>query len=401
MSSSPAPNTTNLDWAGNAYGRPAPSYRRDLTEVGPGTPMGELMRRYWHPVARSEDARDEPLALRVLGEDLVLFRDTQGRPGLLHQRCAHRGASLVYGRVEACGLRCCYHGWAFDVTGRCTEQPCEPAAGAGQRERIRQPWYPLQERYGMVWAYMGPPQKMPLLPHYEVFENLAEGEFLETDANSIGGGGPVICDFNWLQHYENVVDPFHLPVLHASFSGTQFVKEMGIMPDVRFEYGRYGVNAVSLRTLPDGRTLRRVSGVALPTLRLVGNPRLGRFERLESIGFVLPIDDHHFRIYTIGRVRAAGELLSYRSLQGGKPWRELTPEEHRRFPGDYEAQRSQGDISAHSEEHLASSDAGIGMLRRLLSQQVQAVAAGQDPLGVIFDPAQQLVHLEHGNFLLA
>ena len=388
-----------LDFTGSAYNLPAPSYRKDLTEVGRGTPMGELMRRYWHPVAFKEDATGTPKQLRILGEDLVLFRDLQGRAGLLHERCAHRGASLYYGRVEECGIRCCYHGWAFDVQGHCVEQPCEPQGGI-HRDRVRQPWYPVQERYGMIWAYMGPPAKMPVLPRYEIFENLADGEFLETDANSIGSGGPVISDFNWLQHYENVVDPFHLPILHASFSGMQFVKEMGIMPNVKFEYAAQGVNSVSLRELPDGRKLKRISGVALPTLRLVGNPRLGRFERLESIGFVVPIDDTHFRINTIGRVREKGELNSYRSKLGGKSWPELTTEEHRQFPGDHEAQHSQGPITLHSEEHLAASDQGISMLRRLLTKQVELVAQGGDPVGVNFDPANDLVHFEHGTFLL-
>ncbi len=398
--SAPAPRGAGpgQDLAGSAYHLPAPTHRRELTEVGRGTPMGELLRRYWHPVGVIGDACRTPRALRVLGEDLVLFRDAQGKAGLLHARCAHRGASLYYGRVEDYGIRCCYHGWLFDATGHCLDQPCEPGGGA-TRDRVRQPWYPVRERYGLIWAYLGPPARTPVLPRYEAFETLADGELIETDAQSIGSGGPVIVPCNWLQHYENVVDPFHVPVLHGWFSGTQFVGAMAQMPEVRFEYSTYGVRVVSWRTLEDGRRLKRISGVALPTLRVVPNPRLARFERVESIGFVLPIDDTHFRIYTVGRVRAKGELSGFRSRLGGKLWEELTEAEHQRLPGDYEAQVSQGAITHHSEENLVTSDTGVGMLRRLLQKQVELVARGGDPLGTIFDPGQDLVTFDAGNFL--
>ena len=394
-----APAAPEDPFAGSAYRLPPPTYRKELTEVGRGTPMGELLRRYWHPVGLVEDAGDTPLAVRVLGEDLVLFRDGAGQAGLLHARCAHRGTTLYYGRVEPEGIRCCYHGWLFDVAGHCLDQPCEPGGGA-MKDRVRQPWYPVRERYGLIWAYMGPPERMPVLPRYEAFENLAEGEMIEADAKSIGGGGPVIIPCNWLQHYENVVDPFHVPVLHGWFSGAQFVKEMGSMPEAKFEATSYGVRVVSHRTFEDGRRFKRISGVALPTLRVVPNPRLGRFERVESIGWVLPIDDTHFRIYTVGRVREKGELGGFRSRQGGKLWWELTEEEHRRFPGDYEAMTGQGPITAHSEEHFATSDTGIALLRRLLTRQLEIVAQGGDPMGTVFDPANDLVTFEEGNFIL-
>ena len=117
------------------YGRPRPSSMRELTDVGAGTPMGELLRRYWHPVGLVGDATDVPKAVRVLGEDLVLFRDRRGRPGLVYARCAHRGATLYYGRVEERGIRCCYHGWLYGVDGHCLEQPCEEGGGA-RRDKV-------------------------------------------------------------------------------------------------------------------------------------------------------------------------------------------------------------------------------------------------------------------------
>jgi nitrite reductase/ring-hydroxylating ferredoxin subunit len=385
---------------GTAYGRKPPSHKSELTEVGAGTPMGELLRRYWHPIGLAADAGDTPRRVRVLGEDLILFRDKTGRPGLVHPRCAHRGASLYYGRVEEGGIRCCYHGWLFDVQGHCVDQPCEPDNGARSRGRVRQPWYPVEELYGMVWAYLGPPDKKPVLPRYECLEQLDEGEFIEANDQSIGGGGPQIVPCNWLQHYENVADPFHVPVLHGSFSGMQFVAQMGLMPQVTFESTDTGVLVTSIRKLEDGNTFRRVTGAMLPTLRVVPNPRVAAYGRVESIGWVLPIDDHSFRIYTAGRVRQHGELASVRSRLNGRLWEELDEGEHRAFPGDYEAQVSQGAITAHSEEHLASSDRGIVMLRRLLQRQIDGLAQGVDPAGVSFDPAAPPVQFDAGNFLL-
>ena len=383
--------------SGTGYELPPPSYRKELTEVGRGTPMGELLRRYWHPVGLVGDATGTPRALRVLGEDLVLFRDGRGNAGLLHARCCHRGTTLYYGRVEDDGIRCCYHGWKFDTQGHCLDQPCEPG-GATQRHKARQAWYPVQERYGLLWAYMGPPQKMPLLPRYEAFEVLEPGETVEADDRSIGSGGPVIVDCNWLQHWENVVDPFHVPVLHGWFSGTQFVPEMLILPEVSFDYTPLGVKVTSVRKLDDGQLFRRVTEVAMPTLRVVPNPRIAQYQRVESIGFVLPIDDTHFRIYTVARVRTPGELRSFRSRLGGKLWEELSPQEHQQFPGDYEAHRGQGAMTLHSEEHLASTDIGIGMLRRMLTRQLAAIADGGDPAGVIRDPAHEMVRFEAGNW---
>jgi phenylpropionate dioxygenase-like ring-hydroxylating dioxygenase large terminal subunit len=383
---------------GTGYGRPAPEHESVLTDVGSRTPMGELMRRYWHPVGLYRDAGDTPRKVRALGEDLILFRDASGRPGLVAANCCHRGTSLYYGRVEADGIRCCYHGWKFDVQGHCLEQPCEPEGGRA-RHTVRQPWYPVQERYGLIWAFMGPPERKPVLPRYDALEALEAGEFVEADDSSIGGGGPQIIPCNWLQHYENLVDPFHVVVLHSAFSGTQFTEAMAAMPEVDWRYTSMGVATVSRRDAPGGRTFVRISEAALPTLRVIPNPRVAGYGRVESIGWVLPIDDSSFRIYVAGRVRQAGDLRRMRSRLNGKLWEELTEAEHRRWPGDYEAMVSQGTKPAHSNWNLAGSDRGISMLRRLLRQQVDRVAAGHDPAGVGFDPTAAPVKFEAGNFL--
>jgi phenylpropionate dioxygenase-like ring-hydroxylating dioxygenase large terminal subunit len=384
---------------GTAYGRTAGSYRRELTEVGASTPMGELLRRYWHPVGTKEDAGATPKAVKILGEDLILFRDGQGKPGLVLPRCAHRGASLYYGKVEERGIRCCYHGWLWDAQGHCLEQPCEEDGGAKHRGKVRQPWYPVEERYGLVFAYLGPPAKKPVLPRYDCLEELAPGEFIEADDSSIGGGGPPLIPCNWLQHWENVVDPFHVPILHGSFSGTQFVPQMGAMPKVKFDVTPRGVKVESLRPVEGGKTLRRVTEVVMPTLRVVANPRVAKYGKVESIGWVLPIDDTNFRIYVAGRVTEKGELGRFRSKMAGKFWWDLTEAEHQKHPGDYEAQTSQGPITLHSEEHLSGSDGGVARLRRFLEGQLAIVAGGGDPACVAFNEKDAYVRLEAGQSL--
>ncbi len=380
----------------SAYGLNRSTHNAELTEVQRGTPMGELLRRYWHPVGLAADAGAKPRQIRVLAEDLVLFRDRQGRPGLLHPRCAHRGASLRYGRVEDRGIRCCYHGWLFDVQGQCLEQPCEPQRDVIGKDRFRQPGYPLAERYGLVFAYLGPPDRRPVLPKYNVLEALAPGEFIEADDSSIGSGGPVLVPCNWLQHFENVMDPLHVPILHGSFSGDQFSHQMSLMPSVEFAQTTRGIRSIQIRRSPDGRLHQRITEAVLPTIRAVANPRSGGTASCSLLGWVLPIDDTNFRIYSAGRVTTPGALGQIRSRFNGKLWHAMTEDEHREFPGDYEAQVSQGPITLHSEEHLVGSDKGVGFLRLLLRQQAAAVARGEDPMGTCFEEGAALVSLEAG-----
>jgi nitrite reductase/ring-hydroxylating ferredoxin subunit len=385
---------------GSAYDMKPPTHLARLTEVGRGTPMGELLRRYWHPVGLASHAGATPRKVRILGEDLILFRDGKGRAGLVHARCAHRGTTLYYGRVEERGIRCCYHGWLYDVEGHCLDQPCEPQGGAKHRHTVRQPWYPLEERYGLLFAYLGPTERKPVLPRYDALEELGPDEFIDADDTSIGSGGGVIVPCNWLQHYENLMDPYHVPILHGSFSGPQFVPMMGVMPEVHFEPTPRGVKSTSVRKLEDGRVFHRITEALLPTLRVVPNPRVAGYGRVESLGWVMPIDDTSFRIYTAGRARQPGELGRGRSKMNGKFWWDLTEEEHQRFPGDWEAQTGQGPISIHAEEHLRTSDRGIAMLRRMLEKQLDAVAKGDHPLGVHFDEKAAYVRLEAGQHLM-
>jgi nitrite reductase/ring-hydroxylating ferredoxin subunit len=383
---------------GTAYGRQAPGHDAMLTEVGPGTPCGEFMRRYWQPAALSSEANATPRQVRLLGEDLILFRDGQGRAGLVHARCAHRGTTLYYGKVEERGIRCCYHGWLFDVEGNCLDQPCELEGGV-HRDKARQPWYPVRERYGIVFAYMGPPAKQPVLPRFDILEDVPEGQELIAFDNGLGTGGDgpgLIAPCNWLQHWENIMDPFHVAILHSAFSGTQFVPEMAVMPEVSFSYVAAGVRSTQIRRLDAGRVLRRVTEVMFPSLRLVPSPLLAPGPS-DSIGWTVPVDDTHYKIITAMKVSAGG-APPRGSVYDGKRWSELGEAEHQSMPGDYEAQTGQGKITLHSEENLATTDQGVGMLRRLLRQQIETVAAGGDPAGVVFDVAGETVPIATGNY---
>jgi Rieske [2Fe-2S] domain len=329
----------------------------------------------------------------------------------VHPRCAHRGSSLLYGRIDDAGIRCCYHGWAFDVQGRCTDQPCEPNNGA-HRDKVRQPWYPLEERYGLIFAYLGPPDKKPLLPRYSALENVAPGEQLFTDDHNIGSGRyqPGIVPFNWLQHFENIHDPGHFLWLHYFHSGAQFGSRYGELDkldfqpwqrlaDVKYRATPRGVSNERVQTLPDGRVLRTVVETVLPGVRGVPNP-FGKPGALDTLGFILPVDNTSFKVFTVLRGEN-DEFFQRISHMRGHHEEKLAadPHHYQRFPGDWEAQGSQGPITLHSEEHLATSDRGIVTLRRLLKQQVDAVKDGKDPINVAFEPGTELVEFEAGQFL--
>ena len=394
-----------------AYDRKPGSHDADLTEVGRGTPMGELMRRYWQPVGTAEDATDLPKMVRALGEDLVLFRGKNGKAGLVHPRCVHRGSSLFYGRVEDDGIRCCYHGWKFGVDGTCLDQPMEPSGGV-RSDVFRQPWYPVEERYGLIFAYMGPAAKKPLLPRYSVLEDLPEGTKLYTDTNNIGAGTrPVpgeVAPFNWLQHFENIHDPAHFLWLHYMHSGPQFGARFGeidtILADppkyvsgVKFEENANGVIAKRDNILPDGRGLATRVETMLPCIRAVPNPR-GAEGPADHLGFILPVDDSSFRIFTVGF--EPGMFEGYAAILTQR-WAQMDADIScvQRAPNDLEAQGSQGPITLHSEERLVSSDRGVVMLRRLFRRQMEIVANGGDPIGVAFEGQSDLRIVEAGSFV--
>ncbi len=259
-----------------------------LTRISPGTPAGELLRRYWQPAALAEELplNGAPLPVRLLGEDLVLFRDAQGEPGLLGIHCSHRGADLSYGRLEDGGIRCLYHGWLYDRSGRCLEQPGEPA-GSTFHERIRHRAYPCIERAGVIFAYLGPGEP-PLLPAYEFLTVPAENRFVTK----------LFSECNYLQGNEGNQDPVHLSFLH--FINTDAARESNQLqgreraPRIECEPTDWGVRIYAVR--PEGTDSRfvRISNAVLPNLTcFAGGPRDGH-----SVNWHVPIDDTHHWKYT-------------------------------------------------------------------------------------------------------
>ena len=241
------------------YHRDVPKEDEYLTHVGPGTPAGEHLRRYWQPVAYSTQLKDLPLRAEIMGEELVVFRDGRGEVGLLELHCSHRGTSLEFGLIEEQGIRCCYHGWLFDVEGRILDTPLEPP-NSTLKDRLCHGAYPVREYGGMVFAYMGPPDKMPEFPILDLFEQ--PGYYLEcgelTDASIHRG-----C--NWLQYFDNVLDPMHEEFLHARMSGIQFLnkdnnplEELAIIGEAEFIETPTGIITLDLRRVEDCVWVRNI-----------------------------------------------------------------------------------------------------------------------------------------------
>jgi phenylpropionate dioxygenase-like ring-hydroxylating dioxygenase large terminal subunit len=312
----------------------------------------------------------------------------------------HRGTSLYYGRIEDHGIRCCYHGWLFDVQGRCLEQPCEPDGGR-HRDAARQPWYPVEERYGLVFAYLGPLEKKPVLPHYDNLESLGPEEEVRAVVGGFGSTGDGSLDvvpYSWLHMNDNIMDPFHVLVLHTTFSGIQFHQQFAVMPKVDFFYADHGVCYSAVRELEGGQEVDRISSWLMPNIMSVPDIRF-KAGQSSGVSWVVPVDDTHYVQAFVMKVPQGAP--DFAMLINGKTWGEMSQEEHQRFPGDFEAQAGQGPISLHSEEHLVTSDRGIMMQRRLLEKQMEVVAQGGDPVGVSFDPAKALVKVRSGNFYRA
>ncbi len=385
-----------------AYGRPGPQPERLLTECGPGTPCGEMLRRYWHPVAASSKVTSRPQQVRILCEDLILFRDGSGRPGLLYPHCIHRGTSLFWGHVEEDGIRCCYHGWKFDVEGNCLQQPCEPNGGVN-RAAHRQPWYAVREQYGLVWAYMGPPEKMPLLPNFDHMEILNEGEFYFVLDNSILSHadlkGPSVVPYSWLNLNENTMDPFHVYILHANFGTTHFIPDFAVMPQVTFDEIGVGTTYTASRTMLDGREMKRVVTWIAPNMAVIPGSDAGR---CDALAIFTAVDNEHSRTFVTKRAPAGfteKDIFEGKGFAAAKPWTQMTVEERQDAPNDYEAQSSQGPsgLPSSSNEHLVRSDIGIGIQRRVLRREIKKVGDGKDPINVAFRPEEATIRTPSGN----
>ncbi len=353
--------------------RDLPAEDAELTHVGPNTPCGEYLRRYWQPVAMASEVGDLPLAVRILGENLVLFRDLSGNLGLLHRHCSHRGASLEYGIVMECGIKCCYHGWHYDVDGTLIDLPSEPA-NSPIKNKVVQGAYPTHEYNGIVFAYLGPPEQIPDFPIYDTML------LPDTDAKPFSLSIP--C--NWLQVYENTQDPIHVIHLHARSSGVQFGEASGV--EQLIDYRNTPLGMINIQTRRCGDHLwTRTTDTIFPNCNQTGaiweeaeSQKL--FQRVSMLRWMVPIDDTH--TVTIGwryfndKLDPRGqdqpdnvgkETIDFMGQTEGR-----TYEDRQRYPGDYEAQVSQRPIAIHALENRATSDRGVARLRKLLRENIRA-----------------------------
>jgi nitrite reductase/ring-hydroxylating ferredoxin subunit len=349
----------------------------ELTRVGPATPGGEYLRRFWQPIALAEEFAELPLAIRVLGEDLVLFRDGRGRVGLLHRQCSHRGVSLEFGQVRERGIRCCYHGWLFDVDGTILETPAEPGSRIGAE--VCQGAYPTAEIHGLIFAYLGPPEARPPLPDYDTFHHPHDNRLVAFKLD-------YAC--NWLQVHENTADPMHIPFLHGRVSGVQFGVGFSELPGLSFVETPLGLAVASTR-VSDGRLWIRTADVMLPNVAqyppaFETGEATRRLVDAWATRWIVPVDDTHcwvigFRHFNAaldpqrqGRPEAVGLGSVDFAGQVAAP-----PGEAQRAPGDYEAMVGQGPIAIRRNEHLITSDRGVVRLRKQLRDGIAAVRDGR------------------------
>jgi 5,5'-dehydrodivanillate O-demethylase len=370
-----------------------------LTQVGPGTPGGELLRRYWHPVAAAGELTAERprKRLKILGEELVLYRTESGSYGLLAEHCSHRGTSLSYGFVEGECLRCPYHGWLYDAQGRCVEQPFEPAQSL-LKHTLRHPAYPVQELGGLLFAYLGPPEKQPLLPRWDLLVWPGAKRRIVVQ--------PILA-CNWLQAEENSADVTHTFFLHGhtmKMKGLQRGAYLFSQPFARYGFQPFPWGLLKsweyegqLGTAGWGNLL------VFPTmLRQHTAPGFaGDPDQLDAtMHWRTPVDDTHTQIFQLRvewRPRESVEPAPEPEVSYARTWFNEDGEYHMETfeSQDGMAWETQGTIMDRRKEHLGASDRGIVMFRDLLREQIETVQRGGDPICTVRDPDENaLIDLE-------
>jgi nitrite reductase/ring-hydroxylating ferredoxin subunit len=375
-------------------------FLRELPRTGPNSAAGNMLRQYWHPLCLSEDLRDIPHAVRMLGEDLVAFRCGDGSVGLVGARCPHRCTSLEYGQVREHGLQCSYHGWMFDNRGHCIDMPLEPV-DTPLRDEIQHIWYPAEEWAGMVWCYMGADKTdPPALPRIDIMAR-SDGELVLSRGD--------FRDYSYLNFLENFADIGHSYVLHLLAPGTvpEELKpycDMTVDTDWRHADFRvfetdFGLKSVVVHDTADPN-LKFVNSwsLALPThFRfggiIAGLPPDFTNDRREGGGMLRIIDDTHFEIFRYTLIRPGNFHSNFfprasdtaRGLDEGiRGTVEKKAYDNRKYPAwegvppveDLVIQEMQGAIPPREQEHLASSDAGVALYRRLLRKSMADVDAG-------------------------
>jgi phthalate 4,5-dioxygenase len=286
-----------------------------LARVGPGTPMGNYFRQYWLPAIRSDElpAPDcPPVRIKLLGEELIGFRTTSGKVGLIQNACPHRGASMFFGRNEEEGLRCVYHGWKFDITGNCVDMPSEPAE-SNFKNKVHTAAYATHERGGIIWAYMGPREVPPPLPDIEA-NMLAEGPHQVS---------VLYRACNWLQGLEGEMDTVHAAFLHygtarhdeaepGSFDFYHYRQRAAKFVTMETDYG--SANG-AYRPAEEDTYYWRVTQILFPFYHMIPGGKLGEAIR---IGAYVPMDDDNHLQWEIGVFKPSGEALG-RAVARGNP----------------------------------------------------------------------------------
>jgi phenylpropionate dioxygenase-like ring-hydroxylating dioxygenase large terminal subunit len=387
-----------------------------LTRTGPGTPTGELFRRYWLPALLAEELPEDdcpPVRVKILSERLVAFRDSEGRYGLIDEFCAHRGASLWFGRVEECGIRCAYHGWKYDVTGQCVEVPSEPENSNFAR-KVKLTSYPLVKVGDILWTYLGAPERQPELPEFEFARVAAEQTYTSKRWQ----------ESNWLQALEGGIDSSHVSWLHSGGlkSDPLFKGAKGneynlndLRPFFEVAESEGGLFVGARRNAEDGKYYWRITPWVMPSFTMV--PPRG--DHPVHGHFWVPIDDYDTWVYTFDyhptRALTAEEVQAmrdghgvhsrnlpgtYRPMENKDVDYLMDREAQKRgetFSGirgiaqqDASLQESMGPIVDRTKERLVSSDTGIIKARQKLRKAVEALRdEGVTPPGV--DPAHQRI----------
>lgn len=381
-------------------------HNRILTHVGSETPMGALFRRFWVPALLSEEISEPdcaPVRVRLLGDDMVAFRDSKGAVGLFDSRCPHRGTDLFFGRNEEGGLRCIYHGWKFNVEGRCIDLPSEPAESR-MKAGVRAKTYPIVEKGGVVWAYLGPPETQPALPEFEFLELPSDHVYVSK----------CLMNCNYMQALEGSIDTAHLTFLHRSFAPMEM--DVFAVGDLQ-QYGDadgaprffctetdYGLEISARRNADEDNFYWRITQWLFPTSVLVPTaPTL-----VCRANMFIPIDDENcwwYRIrYNTDRPLSHDEMTEYKT--GGLDYARLIPGTYKpegnrsneylldrskqksaSFSGipsaqlqDIAVQEAQGLIVDRSRERLGTSDTAIVQCRRRLLDAAQSLGNGTEPL---------------------